>query len=130
MIRPAAPEDRDAIAAIQRLCPEAAAWDPAGYDVTVAEIAGRIVGFLVTRDLAEGEREVLNLAVAPDFRRRGIARNLLEPILRGVVFLEVRESNTAARNFYKCLDFLEVSRRPQYYSDPPESGIVMKFHSC
>jgi len=58
---------------------------------------------------------------------------LLEPLLnlRGSqVFLEVRESNQAARIFYKSMGFQEVSTRREYYEFPSEAAIVMKFHSC
>jgi [ribosomal protein S18]-alanine N-acetyltransferase len=130
VIRPARPDDLPAIADIQRSSPEAAPWDPSGYDVLVAELDGRVVAFLVTRALVENECEILNLAVAPAFRRRGIARQLLRDVLRGTIFLEVRESNTAAREFYKSIGFKELGRRPAYYSDPLESGIVMKFYPC
>ncbi len=133
MIRPARPEDLPAIAAIQRASPEASSWDPSGYDVSVAELEGEVVGFLVTRRIAVDEVEVLNVAVMPDRRRSGIARALLKPLLesvRGRVFLEVRESNRKARDFYVSVGFKELSRRPGYYSDPPEPGIVMNFHSC
>jgi ribosomal-protein-alanine N-acetyltransferase len=133
VIRPARAEDRDAIAAIQRSCPDAAQWDPAGYDVSVAELESQVVGFLVTRLVADGEVEVLNLAVSPDYRRRGVAKALLGPLLNtvhGDVFLEVREANFAARKFYQALGFIEVSRRSAYYEDPPDTGIVMNFHSC
>jgi ribosomal-protein-alanine N-acetyltransferase len=130
VIRPARPDDLPAIHAIQRSSPEAASWDPAGYEVLVAEIEGAVVAFLVTRILTEGECEVLNLAVAPQYRRRGLGRCLLQSVLCRTMFLEVRESNTAARAFYKSLGFQELTRRPGYYSDPLECGIVLKFHSC
>jgi ribosomal-protein-alanine N-acetyltransferase len=88
---------------------------------------------VVTRVLTGDEREILNLAVAPDFRRRGVARALLDGALdgfHGSVFLEVRESNGIAQEFYKSLGFKEVSKRKEYYDSPPETAIVMKFHSC
>jgi len=131
-VRPARPEDRAAIAEIQRVSPEASQWDPEGFDVTVAEVAGRVVGFLVTRAIAD-EVEILNLAVDPVNRRSGVARALVRPLLEMPsvsVFLEVRESNTAARGLYQTLRFHEVSRRRGYYESPCEDGIVMKFHSC
>ena len=130
VIRPAGPADLPAIAAIQRTSPEAAAWDPTGYDVVVAEVDNRVVGFLVTRHVTEGECEVLNLAVAPEYRRQGVGRSLLRSVLDGTVFLEVRESNRAARSFYKSLGFQELSSRPGYYDNPLEGAIVLKFHSC
>jgi ribosomal-protein-alanine N-acetyltransferase len=46
------------------------------------------------------------------------------------VFLEVRESNQAARIFYKSMGFQEVGIRKEYYQAPLEAAIVMKFHSC
>jgi ribosomal-protein-alanine N-acetyltransferase len=91
----------------------------------------------VWRDTAPDERELLNLAVAPAFRRRGLATRLVEWLLQPSetaaaisVFLEVRESNLGARAFYKHLGFQEVSVRPNYYAFSSESAIVMKFHSC
>jgi ribosomal-protein-alanine N-acetyltransferase len=133
VVRAARPEDRAAITAIQRASPEASSWDPSGYEVTVAVLGGEVAGFLAIRRTAPDEVEVLNLAVAPQHRRKGVGRELLQMLLehtRGDVFLEVRESNLAARNFYQSLGFTDVSRRPEYYSDPPDAGIVMNFHSC
>jgi ribosomal-protein-alanine acetyltransferase len=133
LIRSARAGDRPAIVAIQQASPEASAWDPTGYDVTVAEAEGRIEGFLVTRSVGAGEWEILNLAVAPVCRRRGVASALLWRLIetcKGVIFLEVRESNSAARNLYQSIGFKELSVRPGYYSDPQEAAIVLKFHSC
>jgi len=130
VIRAARPEDLPAIAALQRSSPEAAPWDPAGYEILVAELDSRVVGFLVSRTITDGEREILNLAVAPQYRRRGIARSLVLPVLCGTVFLEVRESNSAALALYNSLGFQELTRRRGYYTDPPEGAIVLKFLSC
>jgi [ribosomal protein S18]-alanine N-acetyltransferase len=71
--------------------------------------------------------------VAPEYRRRGAGAELVRSLTTGTaisVFLEVREGNQAARVFYKTLGFQEVGVRPGYYASPPESAIVMKFHSC
>ena len=103
------------------------------YEFTVSIRDGAVAGFLVWRRLAEDECELLNLVVAPPFRRQGVARQLLERLLNlggNRVFLEVRESNQAGRIFYKSMGFQEVSTRYQYYDFPPEAAIVMKFHSC
>jgi ribosomal-protein-alanine N-acetyltransferase len=135
-IRPLRADDLDAVAAIQEASPEASHWNPADYlglDSTVAVCNGTIAGFLVTRTVSDGESEILNLAVAPRYRRCGVAKHLISDrnvLLRGVVFLEVRASNTVAQNLYKSLGFQEVAWRPGYYENPPESAIVMKFHSC
>lgn len=139
-IRAGRTEDLPRIAAIQDAAPEAAHWNPADYlqyRVEVFEEDGRIAGFSAYREVAPGEFELLNLAVSPDFRRRGVGRRLVESLLGKArtsssvsVFLEVRESNLAARGFYKSLKFQELGFRPNYYYDPPETAIVMKFHPC
>ena len=124
------------IAAIQSASPEASQWDVAGYiqyDFRVIICESQVAGFLVARRVAEGESELLNLAVKPEFRRRGLAAQLVNSLLAdapGDIFLEVRESNRSARKFYKSIDFKDVSRRPGYYESPSEAAIVMKFHSC
>jgi len=136
VIRRADIGDLDAVAAIQASSPQAAHWrvdEYMQYEFSVAIEEGKIAGFLVWRDLADGECEVLNLAVAPEFRRRGIGRGLIERLTTGScrqIFLEVRESNQAARFFYKSMGFQEVNTRQKYYDSPLESAIVMKFHSC
>jgi ribosomal-protein-alanine N-acetyltransferase len=136
VIRRGEAADLPAVAAIQSACPETAQWPVADYlryEFAVADLAGTVAGFLVWRHLAEDECEVLNLAVGPEFRRQGIARELLTRLLRlpGLeVYLEVRESNLVARTLYKSMGFQEVSRRERYYENPSESAIVMKFHSC
>jgi ribosomal-protein-alanine N-acetyltransferase len=136
VIRRAEAGDLEAVAAIQFASHSASHWPVADYlkyQFTVAVSDDGVAGFLVWRHLAEGECEVLNLAVAPQFRRQGIARELLNPLLNlrdTDIFLEVRESNEAARTFYKSMGFQEVSFRRLYYEDPSESAIVMKFHSC
>jgi ribosomal-protein-alanine N-acetyltransferase len=124
------------VAVIQAASPEAAQWDVADYlkyEFRVSVCGIRVAGFLVSRTVAEGETELLNLAVAPGFRRQGVARKLVESLLAespGVVYLEVRESHRAAREFYNRMGFQEVSLRSGYYREPPEAAIVMKFHSC
>jgi len=134
-IRHAEPEDVGAIERIQEESPGAARWQPHSYlehDCVVAVATGNIVGFIVIRRTAPAETEILNLAVAPSWRRRGIASSLLGEALRGVsgdVFLEVRESNIAARQLYAGAGFREAGIRRDYYSDPPEAAIVMRLRS-
>jgi|SRR6185437_4692323 len=136
VLRRAEAGDLDAIAAIQAASPEAAHWRPdeyLAYDCYVETCDGQVVGFLCARRLSADEWEILNLAVEPNYRRRGVARRLLEwhrAVSPGSVFLEVRESNIGARKFYHSLGFQELSRRVEYYVNPPEAAIVMKFHSC
>jgi ribosomal-protein-alanine acetyltransferase len=131
IIRAARAEDFAGIARIQAGSPEAAQWAPA--ECLVASLDDQVAGFLVFRKTDVTELEVLNLAVDPSFRRRGIAGQMMQFMLaghRGEVFLEVRESNQTARKFYESIGFQEISRRKDYYKNPVESGIVMKFLSC
>lgn len=76
--------------------------------------------------------EILNLAVEPAARGKGTGRALirqaaLEGVARGAVqvFLEVRESNSAARAFYARLGFTETGRRPAYYREPDEAAVLL-----
>ena len=134
-LRPGCEDDLDSIAQIQAASPEAAQWDVREYlkyDLMVAVCDGQVAAFAVARRLAEGESEVLNLAVDPAFRRRGIGRWLVAGLIAGhpgVLWLEVRESNINGRKFYKSLGFHEAGRRPDYYPDSGEAAIVMNVHS-
>lgn len=132
-IRAAQPADLDAIRQIQRESPEAAQWDAESYlqyDCRVVEESGKVIAFAATRKLVEDESELLNLAVSPAHRRSGAARKLLQNILcnpSGISwFLEVRESNLAARKLYEGFGFTTIGRRPNLYEFPSEAGIVMR----
>ncbi|HEX5432216.1 MAG TPA: GNAT family N-acetyltransferase, partial [Bryobacteraceae bacterium] len=135
VLRDAVSDDLFAIAAIQAASPEASQWEPASYlahRCRVAVLGKRVAGFLVTREIAPGEREILNLAVDPEYRRRGIAFRLLDEEIipgQGSWFLEVRESNLAGIRLYESLGFQAAGRREMYYTNPLESGIVMRFLS-
>jgi ribosomal-protein-alanine acetyltransferase len=134
-VRRAIKSDLPAIAAIQNASPEGSQWSPEsylGYDCRVAVVDGRVAGFLVARVTAPDEREILNVAVEPSFRRTGIGRILMETVLaeaRVTWFLEVRESNAAAINLYKTLGFVVSGRRADYYQEPSEAAIVMRVFS-
>jgi glycosyltransferase involved in cell wall biosynthesis len=135
LLRPVTPADLADIAAIQATAPQASQWEPSdylSYDTQVAIFEGALAGFLVSRSVAKGQREILNIVVRPDLRRRGVAAELIENELArwpGEHFLEVRESNQPARNLYAQLGFRESGVRPDYYDDPTEAAIVMSFFS-
>ena len=140
-IRPAAESDLAALDEIEQASFEDR-WEAKSffqYSCIVAEIGNEVAGFevagfLVSREIFAGsgqappEREILNLAVAPRFRRQGVAGLLLQYELnhRAIFYLEVRESNTAARALYGKFGFREISRRTGYYLHPPETAIVMR----
>lgn len=104
-----------------------------GASLLVAVDGGdRIVGFAVLITAAD-EAELANLAVAPAARRGGIATRLVEEALMQAeaagareVFLEVRESNAAARALYAAQGFTEVGRRRAYYRAPDEDALVLR----
>ena len=137
VIRPAVSADIPALDEIERESFAPTHWDAGSfltYDCLVAEIEHQIAGFLVSREVFPGvqgaspEREILNLAVACLYRRLGIATALLknELSLKATHYLEVRESNIAARKLYERVGFTEVARRPDYYTSPIETAIVMQ----
>jgi ribosomal-protein-alanine N-acetyltransferase len=135
VIRSAAEQDLTAILEIQSAAPEASQWNPRdylSYECLVAEQDGAVVGFLVARQAAEGEWELLNLAVAPAVRRQGVGLQLLRDVIerhQGQFFLELRESNAAARGLYERAGFHPITKRSQYYANPVETAIVMKLYS-
>ena len=80
-----------------------------------------------------GEADMMNVAVHPDFRRRGIARHLVEALVAGLkerdchsLTLEVRASNAPAIALYEALGFLEVGRRRNYYRAPKEDALILR----
>ncbi|MGO9432923.1 MAG: GNAT family N-acetyltransferase [Terracidiphilus sp.] len=100
--------------------------------VVEAAGAGLVAGFVVASVVAP-EAELESIGVAAEFQKRGIGRGLVNEIARKVallgvtkVLLEVRDSNFAAKAFYQALGFRKMSRRPGYYTDPIEDGVVMR----
>lgn len=141
-IRPARKGDEELLHEIERECFPQNPWQIRQMledHCIVAEWDGRVAGFLVARQVfpsAHGEpaeREILNVAVSPQFRRLGIATALLRHEIdsqKAHQFLEVRESNAAARALYRKLGFQELGRRPNYYQHPSETAIVMQMKWC
>jgi [ribosomal protein S18]-alanine N-acetyltransferase len=102
----------------------------------LALIGAQAVGFSLCR-AAGPEVELLLIAVSPDLRRKGVGARLLlraqeDALARGAseVFLEVREDNLPARQLYETARFVQVGRRPDYYSCKDGSrraAITMRF---
>ncbi len=97
----------------------------------VVETDGRVVGMLVLWMIVD-EAHIASLATHPEFRRQGIAKQLLVKALDNAyaegartAFLEVRASNEAARRMYQKFGFEEVGRRERYYKDNNEDAILM-----
>ena len=139
-LRRAEPNDAAAVAALEgvsslhpwsELQLRAELARPAPDAVLVLEGRGRIVAHGAFRMVLD-EMHVMNLAVHPDARRRGLGRFLLGIALaRAVragarrVLLEVRAGNAAARALYTECGFVPLGQRKQYYVDPTDDALVL-----
>ena len=142
-VRSATPADIPAMMELVNHSATAALWSRAQYDqvfggepprriALVIEESVGMQGFLVAHEVA-GEWEIENIAIAGAARRRGLGTRLLGAFLDDVrkdgataVFLEVRESNRAARWLYEKWAFVESGRRADYYKEPQEDAIVYR----
>ena len=88
-------------------------------------IEDKICGYLIVLDSID-VYEILAIATVEEYRNKGIAQELLDKIKTKDIFLEVRESNQVAINFYKKNKFNQISIRKNYYSEPNENAIIMK----
>jgi ribosomal-protein-alanine N-acetyltransferase len=103
----------------------------------IAEIDGKIAGFIAAGIEDTGEvlvGHIMNLAVLPELRKRGIGRELVtrterEFILEGVssIQLEVRESNVNAQEFYERLGYQKILTIAEYYANGEDAIIMMKW---
>ena len=98
----------------------------------VAEDNGVVAGYIGSQTVPD-ESDMMNVAVHPDYRRRGIAEALVNTLCdalkeRGSVSLtlEVRASNEPAKALYEKLGFEQVGRRPNYYRNPKEDALILK----
>ena len=141
-VRPYSESDLAEVHAIQSRSPQAAQWrhedysklalDPLAFIlVAETEAPSCLAGFAVFRRVLD-EAELLNLAVEPSLRRKGIGQQLLmagmgELRAHGVlkVFLEVRASNQPAIDFYSAAGFTRQGRRRGYYHHPVEDALTL-----
>ena len=92
----------------------------------------RVVGYIGSQTVC-GETDVMNIAVHPDYRRRGIGQILIEELVREVknlgsisLTLEVRSSNAPAVSLYEKLGFSQVGLRKNYYRNPKEDAYILR----
>ena len=143
-IRPATDADVSRILEIEREASTAAHWTESDYVNAFANaspkrlilVAEPVEGFLVARCAHAAEWEIENVVVAEAARRKGLGASLLQSFLEriraqslaseqaGIVHLEVRESNLAARRLYEKSGFRLDSSREKYYRHPDESAIL------
>jgi ribosomal-protein-alanine N-acetyltransferase len=144
-IRSATPADIPAMMQLVLHSATASQWSRVQYErvfsqetphrlAMVIEEEKIVRGFLVAHEIA-GEWEIENIAIAGAARRRGLGTRLVGEFLDRVrsqdgtsVFLEVRESNRAARLLYEKWAFAESGRRSRYYTEPQEDAIVYRLH--
>ena len=98
----------------------------------VAEEAGAVVGYVGSQTVLD-ETDMMNVAVHPDHRRKGIARDLVLALVDALkekgsrcLTLEVRESNTGAIALYESLDFQQIGLRKNYYRNPRENALILR----
>ncbi len=104
--------------------------NPAAH-LFVVDHEGTVLGYIGLWELAD-VGHISTLAVHPEHRRKGLAKQLIEAALRalaereiGEVTLEVRESNTGAQDLYVGFGFKVVGRRRGYYRDNREDALIM-----
>lgn len=136
------PDDLDAICMIENLSfgdPWKREFFEAEFEVESfsylrgVKIDERLAGYCFFWLFPEDEIQITNIAVHPDFRRKGLATLLLHDAMQigrtkqaQRVILEVRESNLDARAFYQRMGFEQVGRRKRYYESPVEDALLLE----
>ena len=128
------------IAQLERRCFS----DPWSENSIRSELTGRLSLWVVALDgdtvagyvgsqSVLGESDMMNVAVAPEYRRQGIAQALILELIRRLaqqgnhsLMLEVRASNAPAIALYEKLGFAQVGRRPNYYRNPKEDALILR----
>ena len=107
------------------------AIDPKDKYLMVADLGGKIEGYIVLEKVLD-EGHITNLAVGEKHRKKGVAAGLVNHVLdlaKGLgikeIFLEVRESNEAAKKLYSKFGFREIGRRKGYYPKANEAALVL-----
>lgn len=128
------------VAALERVCFS----DPWSESSVAGELAnplslwlvamedGQLAGYVGSQSVM-GESDMMNLAVGPAFRRRGVGQSLVRALIEALgkhgnhsLSLEVRASNAPARALYQNLGFSQVGRRPNYYRNPKEDALILR----
>ena len=98
----------------------------------VATEGDRVAGYIGSQTVME-ETDMMNVAVHPDYRRKGIAEALVNDLVENLkkmgshcLTLEVRASNVPAITLYEKLGFSEIGRRKNYYRNPREDALILR----
>lgn len=140
IIRKMTLQDASAIADLEKLC-FSDPWseksiasevnNPLSYWL-VAEDNGEIAGYVGSQSVLDAA-DMMNLAVNPDYRRKGIGKALVDALTQHLMennvialLLEVRVSNLPAIALYEKLGFVQVGCRPKYYHNPREDALILR----
>ena len=128
------------IAELEKLCFN----DPWSVNSIASELENRLAFWLVAVEEDQvigyvgsqtvlGETDMMNIAIHPDHRKRGIATELIEALIRGLtergshsLMLEVRASNEPAKALYTKMGFEFVGVRKNYYRNPREDALILR----
>jgi len=98
----------------------------------VAADNGTVVGYVGSQSVM-GEADMMNIAVSANYRRQGIAQELVQALVTALaekqvscLTLEVRASNEPAKALYEKLGFSQIGRRPNYYRNPREDALILR----
>lgn len=102
-----------------------------GSDLLVADIGGKVVGYIAVMDIDRETSKIVSLAVKKEFRKRGIGTKLLSTAIKRCkergkkkILLEVRVSNYIAQRLYKKMGFEIVDMIPNYYQDGEDAYLM------
>ena len=128
------------IAELEKLC----FHDPWSENSIASELGNRLSVWLVALDEEKvvgyvgsqtviDETDMMNIAVHPDYRNRGVATELIMELTQQLkkrgsrgLMLEVRESNSAAISLYEKHGFVQVGCRRNYYRNPRENALILR----
>ena len=91
-----------------------------------------VIGYVGSQTVLDGS-DMMNIAVSPDHRRKGVAEKLIDELVYQLkerksrcLILEVRASNAPAINLYTKLGFVEIGCRRNYYRNPREDALILR----
>jgi len=131
--------DYAGMSALDRLCVGADGWSAESFreeaqrpeSIILAAYDGDTLAGMIAGFTAADTGEILTVGTAPQYRRQGVARMLMEAFLTALpedvenIALEVRQSNTAAIELYKSFGFEKAGVRKRFYRNPAEDADVM-----
>lgn len=134
------PEHVAQVAELERLC-FSAPWSENAVrgeltnplSLWIVAVDGDTVAGYIGSQSVMGEADMMNVAVSPSYRRQGIAEKLVVFLVENLtaqkvssLTLEVRASNEPAIALYEKLSFVQVGRRPNYYTKPREDALILR----